>query len=392
MTGARIFVAVAFLILAASFIASTALLVHEFQSIDWQSLLIAHSHLFFFFPVLGLLALAAFYLPSVVFADLYWRHLPYGKLRFLIGLVVVAALSFGVSKWLDAKPRALWEVAPRALVADTGDPQGCGRGGAGACRRVPILSALASLREAGQARVGISKFARNCSLDSMLEMPEEMDKERYCFPAAARLKGAACCDVQKRFADEVSRLQADPAQRSLSATYDAVFLPLKIFFVLIVVAIGVLLAVWRDKMDLHYREMVPAIERGVIIGGFAMLFWPAMDYGYQETANALFGRQGGGPQFRLSLVIAPWALLLLFYFLRRLGKQGETIGQVAGVVTAGVAVLRFEELNDWAVRLLGVGTQIWIMGALCAIAALGFVALLWPWRSNPFAPSTAPTQ
>ena len=56
-------------------------------------------------------------------------------------------------------------------------------------------------------------------------------------------------------------------------------------------------------------------------------------------------------------MIAPWALLLLFYFLRRLGKQGETIGQIAGVVTAAVAVLRYEDLNDWAVRLLGVGDQ-----------------------------------
>ena len=78
-----------------------------------------------------------------------------------------------------------------------------------------------------------------------------------------------------------------------------------------------------------------------------MLFWPAMDYGYQQTANALFGRFKRGPQLRLSLVIAPWALLLLFYFLRRLGKQGEMVGQISGVVLAAVAVLRYEQLNDW---------------------------------------------
>ena len=88
-----------------------------------------------------------------------------------------------------------------------------------------------------------------------------------------------------------------------------------------------------------------------------MLFWPAMDYGYQQTANVLFGRCDAGLQLRLSLVIAPWALLLLFYFLRRLGKQGEMIGQIAGVVVAAVAVLRYEELNDWAVRLFGVGAD-----------------------------------
>src|ERR1700694_4399998 len=129
MTGARIFVAVAYVVLGASFLASTGLLIREFQGLDWQSMILAHSHLFFFFPVFGLLALFSCYLPSVVFTDLYWRHLPYGKLRFSVGLVAVAALSFGVGKWLDAKPRAIWEVSPGALIADRGEPGGCGTAG-----------------------------------------------------------------------------------------------------------------------------------------------------------------------------------------------------------------------------------------------------------------------
>ena len=392
MTGARIFVAVAFLILGASFLASTGLLIYEFQAVDWWSLIITHSHLFFFFPVFGLLALCAFYVPSVVFTDLYWTHLPYGKLRFFIGLVAVAALSYGVAKWLDKPPRGLYEVSPRALIADRGEPAGCDATKTGTCRRSAMLPALARLREESQSRLGISKFARNCTPDRMLEVPDEMEKERFCFPANARLKGQACCEVQKRFADEVARLQADPAQRSLSGVYDAqVFLPLKIFFVLIVVAIGILLSVWRNRIDQHYKAMVPTLERGIIFGALAMLLWPAMDYGYQQTANALFGRWSAGPQLRLSLVIAPWALLLLFYFLRRLGRQGETIGQVAGVVTAGVAVLRYEDLNDWAVRLFGVGSQGYIIAGLAVVAAVGLVALLWPWRAKlvPPAPSTS---
>ena len=154
MTLARVFVAVVYLILGLSFVASTALLIQEFQGTDWRSMVIAHSHMFLFFPVFGILALAAFYLPSVVFADLYWRHLPYGKLRFLAGLVVLAALSYGVSWWLDAKPRAVWEVSPRALSADRGDPAGCGlgAGGAPACARAPILATLAKLRRRPVAR------------------------------------------------------------------------------------------------------------------------------------------------------------------------------------------------------------------------------------------------
>jgi hypothetical protein len=380
MVGARIFVALCFVVLGASFVASTALLIHEFQAIDWLTMVVAHSHLFFFFPVLGVLALFAFYLPSVVFTHLYWNHLRYGKLRFLIGLVAVAAGSYGFAQYLDKPPRAIWEVSPAALVADKGAPG-----------RVPILDALKDLRKEAQSRVGLSNFARNCALDPLMEVPDEFLKERYCFPAKARLKGAECCQAQKRFEQSVSRLQADPSQRSLSATYDTVFLPLKVFFVLVVVAIGGLLAYWRDRIDQHYRELMPRLERGVMIGALAMLFWPAMDYAYQQTANVLFGRFNPGLQLRLSLVIAPWALLLLFYFLRRFGKQGEMVGQISGVVLAAVAVLRYEQLNDWGVRLLGAGADQWALAALTALAFGGLIALLWLRRHSkyPQAPAAA---
>ena len=65
------------------------------------------------------------------------------------------------------------------------------------------------------------------------------------------------------------------------------------------------------------------------------------------------------------------------------------IGQIAGVVTAGVAVLRYEDLNDWAVRLLGVGTSGWIIGALVVLAVIGFVGLVRPIRGTrgPLDPS-----
>src|SRR5262245_24239384 len=51
MTLARIFVTAAYVCLGLSFLASTGLLVREFQDADWQAMALAHSHLFFFFPV-----------------------------------------------------------------------------------------------------------------------------------------------------------------------------------------------------------------------------------------------------------------------------------------------------------------------------------------------------
>ena len=136
-----------------------------------------------------------------------------------------------------------------------------------------------------------------------------------------------------------------------------------------------MLTINRDRIDKHYGHLIPQLERGVIIGAFAMLFWPAMDYGYQQTANALFGRADTGLQLRLSLVIAPWVLLLLFYFLRRLGKQGEMVGQISGVVVAAVAVLRYEQLNDLVGRLFGIGADVWMLIGLGVLAVVGLVAL-----------------
>jgi len=380
MVGARIFVALAFFVLGASFLVSTGLLISEFRDAEWRSMLVTHSHLFFFFPVFGVLALAAFYRPAVVFTHLYWTHLRHGKVRYGLGLLAVAALTVAVTYWLDGKPRGLYEVSASALLADRGEPTGCA-GQKAACRRAPMLDTLVSVTEAAQRRVGLSKFARNCQPDALLEIPDEMQKERYCFAAKGKLAGAPCCEAQTRFADTVARLQGDLGQRSLSGALDTIlFLPLKIFFVLIVVAIAICLAIWRDSMDTHYLELVPAVERGVIIGALAMLFWPLMDYGYQQTSNALYGRWGAGPQFRLSLVIVPWALLLLFYFLRRLRKNLEIVGQLAGVAASAIAILRYEEINDWSVRLFGAGADNWTLGVLFGIAALGFIQLWWPLR------------
>jgi hypothetical protein len=369
MIGARIFVASAFIVLGAAFIASTSLLIIEFQELDWLTMVVGHSHLFLFFPVFGLLALMAFYLPSVVLTHLYWTQMPYGKARFVVGVLVLAALGYGFASSLDKEPRAIYEVAPYALAADRGDP---------AKGRVPILDALGTLRDTAQQRFGLSSFGRACMRDPLLETPDEMLKERYCFPAKKNLTGEACCAVQSAFTKAVSRLQRDLETRSFSAEMDRLlFLPIKTFFILVVVAIAVLLAIGRDRIDRLYADKVASLERGVIIGGFAMLFWLAMDYGYQQTANVLFGRTTAGPQLRLSLVLVPWALLLLFYFLRRLGKQGELVGQISGVVFAGVAVLRYEQLNDWVVRLFGIGADWWVLAVLIAIPFVGLGALFW---------------
>jgi hypothetical protein len=381
--GAYVFVALVYSILAASFVASTATLILEFKDHDWVSLALAHSHLFIFFPTFGIVVLAAFYRPSVIFTHLYWSQeqaVPYGKLRFLFGLVVAIGASWWVAQQIGGSDlRGIWEIQPAALERDQGGPMTCtaADGTVSPCRRVPFLKALDDIRTYGRKRVGFGEFTRNCNPDPLIEPPPEYKERRYCFPAGALLDTRQCCDVQKRFANEVRDLQADPSLRSRTSELDQYFLPIKVFFIVVMVVIAALLAFWRRRIDLLYPDYVPSIERGIIIGGLAMLIWPLMDYAYLQTSMTLFGRMHGGLHFRWSLVIVPWAILLPFFFLRGLDKNRELIAQGASVLASFIAILRYPQINDFAVRVFGAGAEPWMFALIVGLSFVAFIGLFW---------------
>ena len=384
--GAYVFVAVIYLILAASFLASTGLFIQEFSRLDWRAILQMHSHIFLFFPIFGLLVLAAFYLPSVAFAHMYWYHVPYGRLRFIVGFLVAVAISLGVSQLFAASDlRGVWEISPAALRADTGVPANCAIGRT--CQRAPILATIDKLRDTGPRRMGLSEFARDCSVDDLLPPPAAFKEERFCFPALRNLPGRECCDAQMRLRSDVAALRNNPRTRSEAAGYDAIFLPFKVFFITVMLVVALMLAIWRNRIDALYGPQVPAIERGVIIGAIAMLFWPIMDYGYQQTSDVMFGSHGAFKP-RWSLVIAPWAILLLFFFLRRFGKNLALVGQIGGIAGALFAALRYQDINNWAQRFLGGGAEQWMAYVYAALAVVGLIVLLWPRKETT---SAAPT-
>ena len=88
-----------------------------------------------------------------------------------------------------------------------------------------------------------------------METPEEMQKERHCFPARDMLNGDECCRVQERSPRRSRDWKAILPHAPCRRVYDEmVFLPLKTFFILVVVAMAALLAIWRDRIDQHYRD------------------------------------------------------------------------------------------------------------------------------------------
>lgn len=376
---AKVFVALVFILLGAGFIASTYQLMIEFPE-GWRTLAIAHSHLFIFFPLFGVLALAAFYLPSVIFTDLYWRHIWMGPYRFVFGFAVALVAAWYVSTFLlgpFAMPRALWEVSQTALRTDRGDPPDCGSGRA-ACNRLPLTPALQSLREKAGGPSSLSKFARACKPDPLLEPPEANTKLRWCFASGRMANAADCCIAQSAFVGVVNARAASPATRSRLADYDEILQPLKIFFILVVLVIGGMLVLWRNQIGIHYPKHGGTIDRHVMIGGIAMLLWPIMDYAYLDVTNVLFGRPSDDVQVRLSLVAVPWAMLLLFHYLRRFARKVEVIGQIVGVAGGVVALLARDELKDWAVKLVGIGMPWWMPWAMIAACLAGLVLLFVP--------------
>ena len=117
--GARLFVAFVFTILGLSFIATTVALFNEFQEFQWLSFATIYSHLFLFFPTFGIIALIAFYIPAVAFVDLYWHHIPFGKIRFIFGFLVVSAASYYIGDQISrGEIPAIWQLKPEVLKAD----------------------------------------------------------------------------------------------------------------------------------------------------------------------------------------------------------------------------------------------------------------------------------
>jgi hypothetical protein len=382
--GSRAFVFVVFLILGVSFVATTAVLAYEFRDSGWFDLAAMDSHLFIFFPTLGILALFAFFVPSAALADFYWRHVPFGALRFAIGGLILAGLSFLISMSLLGSPkRSIWETAPSILAADRGEGANCATG---VCERQPILTALKSLREVSQSRWGLSDFIRNCDRDLFLEPAAGPERKRFCFAstrlnASPALQGdAECCRAQQRLSDAVSETFTHPERRSLTAKVHAVTLPMKVFFLLVLLTISILLVVRHKGMETNYRPSARRIEFSVIIGTAAVLFFPFMSQAFVESVEALYGLTGRGTFSLitpvLSLAFGVWTLLMVFFFYRRRDKELEAVGKLGSAFAAVLAVLKYSIVAAVFTRLVGSGANFVSVGALAAVCIAAIIVLL----------------
>jgi len=385
--GIRATVFIIFAVLGASFLSVLGALIYEYPD-DWPSIATIYSQLFLFFPTFGILALCAFYFPACVFLDMYWNHVTAGKLRVVVGAATLVVGALLLAQMLLQGVPAVWQVTQETLKADQGDPTGCVENQS--CTRLPVLEAISLVREVSQTRTGLGPFDRDCYWDKAegepqyLPTPESFNEERFCFATGQMATGRACCRAQESQRNYMQATYAPAENRALTGKVHAWVLPFIIFFLLVLFVIGIMLVIRRRSLDEFYGKYLNRLERGVLVGAFAMLFWPLSNHAYIQSSGVIFG----GSSRSLFVMLAPgfsllfglWALMLLFFFLRRYKQDVETVGKIAGVIVSGIAFLRYEELVGYFERLAGSGADSLSLGFLGAILLTAFLQLI-IWRS-----------
>lgn len=433
LLGAHAFVTIIYGTMALSFVATTAVLAWEFQAEHrWIDFMAMDSHLFLFFPTFGVLALLAFYLPSVAFVDHYWRHVPLGKVRFLLGLVVlVAASHYFAQMILSGQNRSMWEVRPVVLEEDEAKLSDCAEAGVqpgNACERVPLLTAINSLRRLSQQRIGVSEFERNCQPDPLLEPLPEDTRLRYCVattPFPEQLKtspierfssptgvvtrgdvstiqlvdDATCCQAQEQLVSAINRYYSNSENRSVTGVVHAATLPLKVFFLMILLAISFLLTLRFEGIASNYPTKLTRIEAGVIVGTIAALFFPLMSQAFLQSLSVIVGDSGTGAFSAMvpvmSLLFGAWTLLIVLFFFRRNGDNVELLTKLASAAAGGIALFKYDVIVSTLVRIVGSGASWVFLAVLVAMAVLMAFVLLRilvgepvPDQTNPSADAT----
>ena len=379
-SGAYAFVAIIYVVIGLSFVATTGVLANEFWDAGWVDFLAMDSHLFVFFPTFGIVALVAFYLPSVAFVDYYWRHVPLGKVRFIVGALVLVAVSHSLTQVIvNSGNRSIWEISPQALQSDVGSPPGCLSDSDIDCDRLPLLTAVHNLREVSQRRVGLQEFVRNCRGDNLIERSATEGPRRFCVASTQLsqrpklLDDDTCCNAQASLVTTVNRLHATPGNKSLTSQIHAWLLPLKVFFLLVLFSISILFTIRFSGVEQQYRDRMTHIEIGLMIGTVATLFFPLMSQAFLQSLAVLMGDAGEGTFSALvpamSVIFGLWTFLIIVFFFRRNGDNIEILTKVGSAAAGGIALVKYDVIVAFMVRVIGSGAN-WVVLLAVALTAI----------------------
>ncbi len=403
-------VSIVFSVMAASFFATTAVLAWEFWADNrWVDLMAMDSHLFVFFPTFGIISLLAFYYPVVIFLDHYLKHVPAGFLRIALGLTAFVLISWWFSNLiLSNENRPVWDVSPSALASDRGFPEGCADDGIGAtCSRVPVLIAVSSLRKLSQTRITVDEFERTCAPDPLVQPAQTQRPDRYCvastpFPPhldydifgrlvadpqvavrsqrseVRRVDDETCCAAQAGQVLKINSLYGESADNhSLTGQVHARLLPIKVFFLLLLLGIsGALIVRIKGITQFYDAYTIRRVEIGLIVGTIAALFFPLMSQAFLRGLNVLFGSTGQGYFSTMVPILSGffilWTLVMVAVFIfgreQRPG-QWEFIKLGGTAISGGLTLFNYQTIVSWLVFIMGAGAH-WLLLSGTGLAAL----------------------
>lgn len=405
----KFIVSVIFALILVAFFAPTALLVHDFQPQQtWLTFLATDSHLFFYFPTFGLIALVAFFLPALIAFDFYWQHTKLGKARalFIIALAF-AASGLSATAILSTANKPAWEIVPAAFYADRGEPSGCAQ--SGTCERLPVLDAYTNLRKVGQDRGNLKPFVRICSVDTWIDRRIQIGPERLCIASNMATRepklasDQACCAAQARLVYAINTARANPEtgglakfsgtplrilqrrdhtpNRSLTADVHALALPFKLFFFFALLLVSAVISINFKKIKQHYDTHMGGIELGLLIGTPAVLFFPLMSQAFLFGNEALFGDIGHGFFSRLvpwiSFAFGLWTMLILLFFYRGRSKQSEIAAKIIGASVGVITLIKYEAIIALLMKIIGVGADWTVLAAVALLSIMVTIFAAW---------------
>lgn len=370
--GPRIVVSVLFAALYLAFLVETAVLVAEYSGLGLAvRLATLDAQTFVFFPIAGLLALIGFWRPTVMIVDALALDTVRGGRIVLVA--VIAALfgaTWGFSTLLsDGHTRSIYEVSPVAIQTDT--PERLADIDA---TRQPVANVLTSLKILALGPEGLMPYRARCDQEWMQFSPAA-NEEKFCIPAGDVLSVADCCRVKTAFREHVNTL-AEQSPSNL-ATVHRLVLPVKVFFLLLLFAVGILLVRYRKALSSTHGERLHDMSFGVAMGGLVMLCWPMLNAAYLETTTLITGDGSSGAYAVMAPLIALgfgiWALLLIFFHLRSYPSQVEYAARLGGFIVAAIGVLRYEEITSFLISNLGIGGGI-VAVVVFAAAVIALIA------------------
>ncbi len=373
-TSSRIIVTVVFATMYLAFIVESGALLVEFGPHGLgirMATLFAHN--FLFFPVVGFLALVAFWRPTVLIVDaLLWGKVKYGQFVLAGVALIIACLAMTLTNaFSSSNSRSLFEIAPHALIDDTGvetgDPE---------TRRASVQEILVRMKNNALSDGGLSTFQSNCD-EEWLKFAVSANEQKLCFPTGTTISVKACCKARTAFRAFVNTQNA--ATPSNLAGIHHFVLPVKLTFLLTLLAVGILLVRLRSRLSVLYGTAVQDVSFPIAIGGAFMLLWPLMNASYLDTFSLLTddglanSYRVTAPLFALGFGI--WAMLLVFYHLRTYPSQMEMALKGAGALIAALGVLQYEQIIAYLSRTLGIGgglvaVLVFIVGTAALVSAV----------------------